>query len=298
MGKIIVIQGATASGKSSLAVKLAAYHNVPVISADSRQFYKEMSIGTAVPTPLELSTAKHYFIQDRSVTEPLSAGGYEVEAVELINTLNEPYKEDPNKIIGVVVGGSGLFVDALLYGMDPLPSSSEVRAQLNEILESKGLDVLVEALRMADPAYYNIVDRSNPQRVIRALEVCRVSGMPYSNLRSGRASIREFGVEKYYIDLPREELYSRIDSRVDVMIEEGLVEEVRPLIPYENLTALQSVGYSELFEHFRGEISMERAVELIKQHSRNYAKRQITWLRRDKVTPRVSPVDFDITLGL
>lgn len=293
MGKIIVIQGPTASGKSSLAVRVAARHNVPVISADSRQFYREMSIGTAVPSTEELAMAQHYFIQDRSVTAPLSAGGYELEAVELINRLNAPYLGDSERVIGVVVGGSGLFVDALLYGMDPLPSSREVREELNGLLESRGLEVLVEALKIADPAYHSVVDRSNPQRVIRALEVCRVSGMPYSNLRSGRVSIRDFGVEKYYVDLPREELYSRIDSRVDLMMEQGLLDEVRGLLRYEGLTALQSVGYSELFDYFRGSVSLERAVDLIKQHSRNYAKRQLTWLRRDRVTPRVNPYEFE-----
>ncbi len=291
MGKIVVVQGPTASGKSAVAVRIAAHYSVPIISADSRQFYKEMAIGTAVPTNEELKTAKHYFIQDRSITQPLSAGGFEQEAVELIEKLDKNSAQ--NQIIGVVAGGSGLYVDALLYGLDPLPSSEKVREELNTVLENDGLEVLVEALRMADPAYYNIVDKSNPQRVIRALEVCRTSGMPYSNLRSGRNSIRSFGAIKIITDMPREELYSRIERRVDEMIEQGLEDEARSVHQFAHLSSLQTVGYSEMFDYFDGKTTLERAIELIKQHTRNYAKRQITWLRRDNLTQRFDPKNFD-----
>lgn len=287
MGRVIVVQGATAAGKSAVAAHLAAHYGVAVVSADSRQFYCQMRIGTAVPTQEELAAARHYFIQDRSVTQPLSAGGYEREAVELLDGLNE--HSDDRQIIAVVVGGSGLYVDALLYGLDPLPSSDEVRAELIAILERDGLEPLVEALRMADPTYHNIVDRSNPQRVIRALEVCRTSGMPYSNLRSGRRSIRSFDAVKLVVDLQREQLYQRIERRVDQMMDEGLEQEARSVEMYRHLTPLQTVGYSEMFDYFDGNTSLERAVELIKQHTRNYAKRQLTWLRRDEATPRFDP---------
>lgn len=290
MGRVIVVQGPTASGKSSVAVELALRYGVPIISADSRQFYCEMHIGTAVPTPEELESAQHYFIKDRSVEEPLSSGGFEVEAVELLDILNLNSTE--TQIIAIVVGGSGLYVDALLYGLDPLPRSEEVRAELNAIFERDGLEPLIMALQMADPAYFSIVDRSNPQRVIRALEVCRTTGMPYSNLRSGRKSIRDFSAIKIIIDLPRAELYTRIEERVDAMIAEGLEVEARSLYKYRHLSALQTVGYSELFDYFDGVTDLNRAIELIKQHSRNYAKRQLTWLRRDSETPRFSPLDL------
>lgn len=282
-----MVQGATAAGKSSVAATLGAHYGVGVISADSRQFYREMSIGTAVPSVSELAAARHYFIQDRSVTQPLSAGGYEREAVALLDLLNQDSSD--SQIIGVVVGGSGLYVDALLYGLDPLPSSDEVRAQLCAIYERDGLDLLVEALKIADPAYYAVVDRSNPQRVIRALEVCRTSGMPYSNLRSGRRVIRDFDAVKVVVDLPREELYERINGRVDQMIVDGLEAEARSVMQFAELSPLQTVGYSEMFDYFAGGVSRERAVELIKQHTRNYAKRQLTWLRRDADVARFAP---------
>lgn len=291
MGRVIVVQGATAAGKSAVAARLAAHYGVAVVSADSRQFYREMHIGTAVPTADELAAAQHYFIQDRSVEEPLSSGGFERAGVELLEKLNQ--NTDKDTIIAVVVGGSGLYVDALLYGLDPLPSSAEVRAELLAIYERDGLNPLVEALKIADPTYHAIVDRSNPQRVIRALEVCRTSGMPYSNLRSGRRCVRSFDAVKLIVDLPREQLYARIDTRVDAMIAEGLEAEARSVEKYAHLSPLQTVGYSEMFDYFRGETTLDRAIELIKQHTRNYAKRQLTWLRRDADTPRFAPSAWD-----
>ena len=287
MPTLFVVQGPTASGKSGVAARLAARYGAAVLSCDSRQFYREMSIGTAVPSAEEQALARHYFIQDRSVRTPLSAGRYEVEALELLEQLFEKDQA------AVVVGGSGLYVDALLYGLDELPSNDEVRAQLNQIYAQRGLEPLLEALKMADPAHYAVVDRSNPARVLRALEVCRTSGMPYSNLRTGRRAERPFKVVKLATDLPREELYQRIDARVDQMVAEGLEAEARSVLPYRDLTSLKTVGYAEWFDCFDGKIDAQTAVDKIKQNTRNYAKRQLTWLRREADLPRFSPHDFD-----
>lgn len=287
MPTLIVVQGPTASGKSTVAARLAARYGAPVLSCDSRQFYREMSIGTAVPTQEERAAAVHYFVQDRSVETPLSAGGYEVEALARLEQLFQQNE------VAVLVGGSGLYVDALLYGLDPLPSSAEVRAQLRAIYEREGLEPILEALKMADPMHYARVDRSNPARVLRALEVCRTSGMPYSNLRTGRRAERPFKVVKLATDLPREALYERINQRVDQMIEQGLEQEARSVIQYRDLSPLKTVGYSEWFDCFDGNISPAQAVEKIKQNSRNYAKRQLTWLRRETDLPRFSPMDFE-----
>ncbi len=284
------MQGATAAGKSAVAVKIAAHFGCVVLSADSRQFYKEMSIGTAVPTSEELATAHHYFIQDRSVTEPLSAGAYGDEARTLIAKLSEGKGED--EIVAVVVGGSGLYVDALLYGLDPIPSDDKIREQLNKELDEKGLVALIEELKRVDEESFNTIELTNPQRVVRALEVCRLSGKKFSSFKSGER-LSQLNHTKIIVDMPREELYDRINLRVDEMVRAGLEGEVRALLEHRNLSALQTVGYSELFEYFDGDISFDRAIELIKQHSRNYAKRQVTWLRRDTETPRFSPYNID-----
>ncbi|MEG0814823.1 MAG: tRNA (adenosine(37)-N6)-dimethylallyltransferase MiaA [Mucinivorans sp.] len=275
MGRLVVIQGATAAGKSAVAVSLATHYACPVVSCDSRQFYREMTIGTAVPSVDEQQAVAHYFIQDRSINEPLTAGAYEIEALALLDKLFAHHSTV------ILVGGSGLYADALVYGLDPLPTSEVIRAELNSIYERQGLAPLVEALRMADPVHYSLVDRQNPLRVIRALEVCRASGMPYSNLRTARHATRPFEVVRLAIDMPRQELYNRINGRVDQMIEQGLEDEVRSLIPYRDLSPLRTVGYSEFFDYFDGKISHDTAIDKIKQNTRNYAKRQLTWLRRE-----------------
>lgn len=289
MAKIVVVQGPTAAGKSAVAVKIASEVGCVVISADSRQFYSEMAIGTAVPTSEELSAARHYFIQHRSVTEHLSAGGFAEAASVLINELSEGRGED--EIVAVVVGGSGLYVDALLYGLDPLPSDEAVRAELSQRVNVEGLESLLSELKRYDSVTFETIEKSNPQRVIRALEVCKIAGKPYSELKSGASKMR-FDAVKIIVDMPREKLYERIDKRVDVMMAEGLEAEAMSVYKYRELSALRTVGYSELFEYFDGKITLQRAVELIKQHSRNYAKRQVTWLRRDSVTPRFEPSEI------
>ncbi len=288
------MQGSTAAGKSAVAVEIASRVGCAVISADSRQFYSEMAIGTAVPTCEELSAARHYFIQDRSVTEHLSAGGFAEEASALISELSEGRGE--GEIVAVVVGGSGLYVDALLYGLDPLPSDEGVRAEFLRRLNSEGLQSLLSELKRYDSVTFETIEKSNPQRVIRALEVCKVAGKPYSELKSGASQMR-FDAVKIIVDMPREKLYERIDSRVDVMMAEGLEAEALSVYKYRELSALRTVGYTELFEYFDGKITLSRAVELIKQHSRNYAKRQVTWLRRDSQTPRFAPSEIDAILN-
>ncbi len=287
MARVIVIEGPTASGKSSVAVEVAGYFGVEVLSADSRQFYREMVIGTAAITPDEQQGVKHHFVGDRCVEEHLSAGEYETEALQVIAQLSE--NKDENEVAAVVVGGSGLYVRALLYGLDPLPSNSILREELNQQISEQGLSGLLDELEKLDPDYFKIVDKANPHRITRAVEVCRLTGKPYSSLRSGQKAHRKFSAHRVVIDSSREELYRRINIRVDQMIEMGLENEVRGLIPQRDLKPLKSVGYSEFFDYFDGKISHEKAVELIKQHTRNYAKRQLTWLAREPHAPRLLP---------
>lgn len=271
--RLIVVQGPTGVGKTAAGIVLARHYGAPVVSADSRQLYREMAVGTAVPTVAEREGVPHYFIQNKSIHEPFTAGDYEREALALLD--DELFPATPNVLL---VGGSGLYVNALLEGFDDLPESEPaLRAQLC----STPLPELLSELERLDPEYYAAVDRQNPQRVVRAVEVCRLSGRPYSELRSGVTKSRNFSVIKIGIDLPREELYERIDRRVDLMIETGLLAEAQALYPDRDLSALQTVGYRELFDHFDGVCSLAEAIERIKRNTRRYAKRQLTWLRRD-----------------
>lgn len=271
--RLIVIQGPTGVGKTAAGIALATHYGIPVVSADSRQVYREMAIGTAVPPLAEQAGVPHYFIQNKSVHDLFTAGDYEREALALLE--NELFPVTPDVLL---VGGSGLYVDALLNGFDDLPESDA--ALRNELTNTPLSDLLAELERL-DPEYYAVVDRANPQRVIRAVEVCRLSGKPYSVLRSGTLKTRTFTPIKIGVDLPREELYERINRRVDQMLVDGLLAEAEALYPYRDLPALQTVGYRELFDHFDGKTSLEEAVELIKRNTRRYAKRQLTWLRRD-----------------
>ncbi len=272
-----MIVGPTGSGKTALSIALARRLGVPIISTDSRQMYQGMAIGTAQPSAEELAVATHYFIADRPVTAQLSAGAYEREALALLDKLFLSHS------MVIAVGGSGLYVDALCQGFDDLPTAPpELRRELTERLAAEGLEPLVEELRQLDPDYWEVVDRSNPARVLRALEVCKASGEPYSSFRSGRHTERPFRIVKIGVEMAREELYARIDRRVEQMMEAGLEAEARALWPMKELNALQTVGYKELFDHFEGRCTLEEAVELIKRNSRRYAKRQLTWFRRDE----------------
>lgn len=287
-GTLIVIGGPTGSGKSALAVEIAKHFGAPIISTDSRQVYRNMAIGTAQPTKEELAAVKHYFIADREVEDDFNCGRYEVEALALLDKLFIEYE------YVVAVGGSGLYIQALCSGMDDLPEADEkIRAGLKQRLEQEGLDSLVEELQRLDPKYAEVVDRCNPARVMRALEVCISTGRPYSEQRSGSITERPFNIIKIATDMPRDILYERINKRVDIMVEDGLVEEVRNLYPKRELNALQTVGYRELFDYFDGKCSLNEAIELIKRNSRRYAKRQMTWFRRDEEFRWFAPSDIE-----
>ncbi len=293
MKRLIVITGATASGKTSVSVNLAKKLKTEIISCDSRQFYQEMSIGTAKPTEEEMQGITHHFVGSHSISDEINAGKFEQLVLPLLNTLFEKYNDV------ILTGGSGLFIDAVVNGFDEMPKiSAETREALNEKLENEGMESLFLQLQKLDPEYSKSVDSSNPKRIIRALEVCLSSNKTYSELRTGQKVKRPFNVLKIVLDWPREELYGRINKRVDLMVLNGLENEVKGLIPYKNINALQTVGYKEFFEFFEGKISRTRAIELIKQNSRRYAKRQLTWFRRTNDYHWVNANDFDSVMAL
>ena len=286
-----MVVGPTGSGKSALAVKLATHLNAPIISTDSRQVFRGMPIGTAQPTAEEQAAAKHYFIADREVEDDFNCGKYAEEALTLLDELFAKSE------YVVAVGGSGLYVQALCEGMDDLPDADpSLRENLKQRLESEGLDSLVAQLRRLDAKYAEEVDVCNPARVMRALEVCLATGRPYSEQRKGVTAERPFHIIKIGTDMPRDVLYDRINRRVDMMVEEGLEAEARSMYPKRHLNALQTVGYRELFEHFDGNCTFEEAVELVKRNSRRYAKRQLTWFRRDENTAWFHPNDHEAIL--
>ena len=285
--KLIVIQGPTASGKTKIAVELANYLNTVVISADSRQFYKEISIGTAKPSVEEMAGVKHYFIDSHLLTDEVSAARFATEAKELI------LKELSHLEYILIVGGSGLFIQALCEGLDAIPHDLNLQNQLTEEWKSNGLTGFLEELKNKDPDYFQLIDKENPLRVIRAIEAIRLSGKTMTELRSGNAKTGFDTVFYFTTDLPREVLYKRINDRVDHMLELGLENEARSVFKLKHLKSLQTVGYRELFDFFDGKISREGAIDLIKQHSRNYAKRQITWFKSHNQGTLISKeVDF------
>ncbi len=276
-GNLITVIGPTAIGKTALAIGLAKHFKTEIISADSRQFFKEMHIGTAVPTPVELNTVPHHFIQNLSINNDYSVGDFEREALKKLIELFKKYA------VVVMVGGSGLYVDAVCNGLDDFPLvDPAIRKNLKARLEETGILELQNELKKLDFVTYNQIDLENPQRLIRALEICLVSGKPYSSFLSENKSPREFNSIKIGLTAPREIVYERINQRVDQMIEDGLVDEARKLFPYKNLNALQTVGYKELFSYFDGEINLEFAIEEIKKNTRRFAKRQFTWFKKDE----------------
>jgi len=274
---LIVIAGPTASGKTVIAIELAKHFKTVIISADSRQFYREMSIGTAKPSAEELAVVKHYFINSLSVTATYTAGDYEKQCLELLNSLFQVHD------VVILAGGSGLFIKAVCEGFDEFPDTEPgIREKLNAALEEKGMNFLQEKLKIADPEYYEQVDLNNPQRVIRALEVFESTGKPFSSYRKSGTNNHPFRIIKLGLNMPREHLYQRINRRVDDMVKQGLIDEVTSLIPYRHLNALNTVGYNELFDYFDGKTGLETAIELIKQNTRRFAKRQLTWFGKDK----------------
>ncbi|MAP81476.1 MAG: tRNA (adenosine(37)-N6)-dimethylallyltransferase MiaA [Aequorivita sp.] len=274
---LICVVGPTAIGKTALAIKLANAFSAEIISADSRQFYKEMKIGTAVPSEEELLAATHHFIQTKSIQENYSVGDFEREAIAFLS------QYFLNNKIAIMVGGSGLYVDAVVNGLDRFPEvPKNVREKLNRELTENGLENLQVELKQVDPKYFQKVDIQNPQRVIRALEIYRATGLPYSSFLTKESTQRDFNTIYIGIAAEREQIYNRINLRVDNMIAEGLVEEARKLYEFRDKNALNTVGYKELFQFFKGEITLEEAVSEIKKNTRRFAKRQLTWFKKNK----------------
>jgi tRNA dimethylallyltransferase len=274
---LLAVVGPTAIGKTALGIQLAKHFDTEILSADSRQFFKEMEIGTAVPSQEELAQVPHHFIQHKSIFEPYSVGDFEKEAMTVLDGLFQ------QKDTAVIVGGSGLYVDAVVHGLDEFPEvDPNIRATLNQKLEKNGLSSLQEELKLKDPTYYKIVDLENPHRLIRALEVCRASGQPFSSFLNRPKPKRPFKTLYVGLEAPREVIYERINQRVDLMMQAGLLEEAERLYPHKTLNALQTVGYKELFEYLDGHCTLEFAVSEIKKNTRRFAKRQLTWLRKNK----------------
>jgi len=273
---LIVIVGPTAIGKTALAVQIAQKFQTEIISADSRQFYIETEIGTAKPSAVELAAAKHHFINSHHITENFTVGDFETQSLAKLNEIFE--KND----FAVLVGGSGLYINAVCNGFDDLPrASAELRAQLNQDFLDEGIEPLQRRLQELDPLYFKEVDLHNPQRIIRALEVCISTGIPFSTYRTRSQKIRPFSCVKIGLNTSRDQLYDQINKRVDQMIAMGLEDEAKNLMPYRHLNALNTVGYSELFDYFDGKITRNEAIEKIKQNTRRFAKRQLTWFRKD-----------------
>ena len=286
--RLIVIVGPTGSGKTDLSITVAEHFHVPIISTDSRQFYRGIPIGTAQPDAEQLQRVEHHFIASRELTDDFNCGAYEAEALQSLEQLFQ--KHD----VVVAVGGSGLYVKALCEGMDNMPEvTPELRESLAQRLSEEGLEALCEELRERDPEFYEQVDLKNQARVVRALEVCIASGRPYSSFRTGERRKRNFDIIKIGVDMPREELYERIDRRVDIMMEQGLEHEARSVSHLRHLNSLQTVGYREMFDYFDGITTREEAIELIKRNSRRYAKRQLTWFRRDEEIAWFNPKESE-----
>ena len=281
---LIVIAGPTASGKTATAIEVAKALNTVIINADSRQFYKEMSIGTAVPTPKELQEVKHYFVQHISILDNYDVAAYEKDVMILLRKLFMEHDQV------VLTGGSGLFIDAVCKGIDAMPDIDKaVRQKVEQLFREGGLTALQQEVQRLDPEYWTIVDRKNPRRLQRALEVCFQTGKTFTSFRTSTSAKRDFDIVKYALLWDKQQLYNRINLRVEQMLSQGLVEEARRLYPYRKYNALNTVGYKELFEYFDGKTNLMEAIEQIKLNTRHYAKRQMTWLRRDQEYNWINP---------
>lgn len=292
MKTLISIVGPTAIGKTALGIFLGKTFNTEIISADSRQFYREMTIGTAKPTINELKQVPHHFINSHSIHQPLSAGDFEKEGLEKVDLLFQKYD------LLIMLGGSGLYVNALIEGLDDLPKPEEsIRNLLNESFKEKGLVFLQERLKRIDPSYFKEVDISNPQRMIRAIEVFESTGVPFSHWRKKNKKTRSFRTLSIGLDMDREHLYSKINQRVDSMINSGLLNEVQSLYDVRNTLPLKTVGYTELFDFIEGKHTLEEAIRKVKQNTRKYAKRQLTWFKKNEGTTWFHPDDSDAIIS-
>jgi len=273
---LIVISGPTAVGKTAFTVSLAEQNDLPIISADSRQFYREMKIGTAYPSDEELSRAKHYFVGMLSIHDYYNVSMFEQSVLALLPTLFQKHR------VVIMEGGSPLYIEAVCRGIDALPDPDpQVRQYVNNLYQNNGLDAIRAQVQTLDPDYFASADANNRQHLIRALEVCLQTGKPYSQFLHKTRRQRDFNIYKYYLNRSREQLFERINRRVDLMMEQGLLEEARTLYPQRQLNALNTVGYKELFDYFDGKCSLEQVVTDIKTHTRRYAKKQLTWFKRD-----------------
>lgn len=292
MKTLIVIAGPTASGKTAAAIKVAKALNTVIINADSRQFYKEMSIGTAVPSPKELQEVKHYFVQNISILNDYDVATYEQDVLLLLKKLFLEHDQV------VLTGGSGLFIDAVCKGIDTMPDIDQaVRERVDNLFYEGGLAALQQEVQRLDPEYWTIVDQKNPRRLQRALEVCYQTGKTFTSFRTRSSAKRDFNIVKYALLREKQDLYNRINLRVEIMLSKGLVDEARKLYPYRRRNALNTVGYKELFDYFDGKISLNEAVEQIKLNTRHYAKRQMTWLRKDTEYQWIEPSSIETVIA-
>jgi len=289
MKTLVVLTGPTGVGKTELSLRLAEALGSPVLSCDSRQLFREMSIGTAAPTPDQLKRVQHYFIASKSIHEPYSAAKFETEALTLLNILFDSHEAV------VMTGGSMMYIDAVCKGIDDMPDMDPViRQELSELYHNKGLEPILEELKRLDPVYFEQVDRRNPKRVIHGLEMCRMTGLPFSSFRKDTAKKRPFRILKICLNRDRQELYDRIDCRVDEMMLQGLEMEAKSLYPYRSLNALNTVGYKEMFDHFDGLLNLEQAITALKFNTHKYARKQLTWFRRDSEYHWFHPEESDI----
>lgn len=284
MKKLIVVTGPTAVGKTELCLRGAEALRVPIINCDSRQLFRELKIGTAVPTEEQMARVRHYFVGTLGITDYYSASMYEQDVLRLLEQL---FRDSDYALL---TGGSMMYIDAVCNGIDDIPTvDDETRTTLKRRLEEEGLESLVEELRRLDPEHYAIVDRKNPRRVVHALEICLMTGKTYTSFRKAEKKQRPFETVKIGLNRDREELYDRINRRVDQMMDEGLLDEVRRMVPYRKENALNTVGYKELFDYLDGRWPLKEAVERIKGNTRRYARKQLTWLKRDEHTKWFHP---------
>ena len=274
---LVILLGPTGVGKTELCLSLAEELNTEIVSCDSRQFFRELKIGTAAPTEAQMQRVKHHLVGNLSIFDYYSCGRFEIDALKKLDELFQ------SKEVVLMTGGSMLYIDAICKGIDDIPNvDQELRDSLHERYANEGIDNILSELKLLDPEYYDLVDKKNHKRIIHALEICLTSGKTFSSFRKETAKARPFDIIKIGLNLPREELYDRINRRVDIMFEEGLMEEAKTYYPHRNLNSLNTVGYKELFEYFDGNWELDFAKNMIKQNSRRYAKKQLTWFNRDK----------------